>query len=53
MEGGHSGGPVLGEGGNVAAVVIDRFQQGDVNWARATSILHLMKYVSIIDDQDA
>ncbi len=47
MEGGHSGGAVLAEGSNVAAVVIEHFERSTGRWARATSILHLMKYVSL------
>ena len=47
MEGGHSGGPVLGEGGGVAAVMIELVRSDDgVVRARATSILHLLRYLT-------
>ena len=50
MEGGHSGGPVFGEGGGVAAVMIEliRSDNGVVR-ARATSILHLLRYLTFGD----
>lgn len=47
MEGGHSGGPVFGEGGGVVAVLIEllRLDEG-VARARATSILALLRFLN-------
>jgi V8-like Glu-specific endopeptidase len=41
-EGGHSGGPVLGAGGGVVAVITE----GNPGWVRATEIRALLPYVS-------
>ena len=47
MEGGHSGGPVFGEGGGVVAVLIEKVQNNDgLVSARATSILHLLRFLT-------
>jgi hypothetical protein len=47
MELGHSGGPVFGEGGGVVAVIIDRIATDNEGVrARATSILHLLRFLS-------
>lgn len=47
MEGGHSGGPVFGEGGVVVAVLIEliRSDTGPPR-ARATSVLHLLRHLA-------
>ena len=41
-EGGFSGGPILGEGGGVAGLIIDNFSVDGKIFARATSILSLL-----------
>ncbi len=47
MEGGHSGGPVFGEGGGVVAVLIELIQSGSgIARARASSILHLLRFLT-------
>ena len=48
MEGGHSGGPVFGEGGGVVAVLIELIRHdGGTTRARATSILHLLRFLTL------
>jgi hypothetical protein len=42
-EGGHSGGPVLGAGGGVVAVMIE----GHTGWLRATEIRALLSYATL------
>lgn len=43
IEGGFSGGPILGEGGGVVGIIIENFVSENEIYARATSILPLMK----------
>ena len=45
-EGGHSGGPVFGEGGGVVGAIIELFQREGVEFARATSILPLLRHLT-------
>ncbi|MBA4186036.1 MAG: trypsin-like peptidase domain-containing protein [Acidobacteria bacterium] len=44
-EGGHSGGPLLGEGAGVVAVVIEGFNSNDQYIVKATSILPLLEFL--------
>ncbi len=44
-EGGHSGGPLLGEGAGVVAVVIEGFKSNDQYIVKATSILPLLEFL--------
>lgn len=44
-EGGHSGGPLLGEGAGVVAVVIEGFKLNDHYIVKATSILPLLEFL--------
>lgn len=47
MEGGHSGGPVFGEGGGVTAVLIELIRsENGATRARATSIIHLLRFLT-------
>jgi hypothetical protein len=41
-EGGHSGGPVFGEGGSVVGAIINRYQDGSRYVAQATSLVPLI-----------
>lgn len=41
-EGGHSGGPILGEGGSIVGVTIQNFRQNDKIYVRATSTAPLV-----------
>jgi hypothetical protein len=46
MEGGHSGGPVFGEGGGVVAVLLHTIRPDNgERRGRATSILELLRYL--------
>jgi hypothetical protein len=42
-EGGHSGGPVLGAGGGVVAILTE----GHTGWLRATEVRALLPYVTL------
>ena len=50
VERGHSGGPLLGQGGAVVGVVIEGFTRDDQPFARATSILSLLNGFEIRSD---
>lgn len=45
LEGGHSEGPVFGEGGGVVGVIIQMFEYGDIRHGRATGIQPLLQHL--------
>jgi hypothetical protein len=45
LEGGHSGGPILGEGGGVVAVTIQGFVANGKYYGRATSVLPVLDFL--------
>ena len=48
-EGGHSGGPVFGEGGGVVGAIINRYHDGSRFVAQATSLAPLLARLRFVD----
>jgi hypothetical protein len=46
-EGGHSGGPILGDGASIVGIIIQNFSQNGKTYARATSISPLLDELSL------
>lgn len=49
-EGGHSGGPIFGEGGGVVGAIIEHFHDGKHLVARGTSLMPLVAKLSFQSD---